>query len=212
MRITLPLAIKNVAAMKWSILDKKLLYRGFFTLSQFSLKHDLFEGGESKPLSRELLDRGQAAAVLPYDPVRDEVVLIEQFRIGAVEDPSGPWLIEVIAGLYEPGEPVEDLIHREALEEAGCTVSDLIPLFHYYSSPGGSNEEIDLYIARTDTSGVGGIHGLDDEGEDIRVLVMKSDAAFDLLAQGHIDSAMPIIALQWLQLNREKIREQWQQQ
>ena len=211
MRITLPLAIKNVAAMKWSILDKKLLYRGFFTLSQFSLKHDLFEGGESKPLIRELLDRGQAAAVLPYDPVRDEVVLIEQFRIGAVEDPSGPWLIEVIAGLCEPGEPVEDLIHREALEEAGCAVSDLIPLFHYYSSPGGSNEEIDLYIARTDTSGVGGIHGLDDEGEDIRVLVMKSDAAFDLLEQGRIDSAMPIIAQQWLQLNREKIREQWQQ-
>ena len=198
--------------MKWSILDKKLLYRGFFTLEQFSIKHDLFEGGESKPLIRELLDRGQAAAVLPYDPVRDEVVLIEQFRIGAVEDPSGPWLIEVIAGLYEPDEPVEDLIHREALEEAGCTISDLIPLFHYYSSPGGSNEEIDLYIARTDTSGVGGIHGLDDEGEDIRVLVMKSEAAFDLLEQGRIDSAMPIIALQWLQLNREKIREQWQQQ
>lgn len=210
MRITLPLAIKNVAAMKWSILDKKLLYHGFFTLEQFSLKHDLFDGGESKPLIRELLDRGQAAAVLPYDPVRDEVVLIEQFRIGAVEDTSGPWLIEVIAGLCEPDEPVEDLIHREALEEAGCTISDLIPLFHYYSSPGGSNEEIELYLARTDTSDVGGIHGLDDEGEDIRVLVMKSDAAFDLLEQGRIDSAMPIIALQWLQLNREKIREQWQ--
>jgi ADP-ribose pyrophosphatase len=142
--------------------------------------------------------------------VRDEVVLIEQFRIGAVEDPSGPWLIEVIAGLYEPGEPVEDLIHREALEEAGCTVSDLIPLFHYYSSPGGSNEEIDLYIARTDTSAVGGTFGLDEEGEDIRVHVMKSEVAFEMLEQGSIDSAMPIIALQWLQLNRDKIRSIWQ--
>ena len=195
--------------MKWSILDKKLLYHGFFTLSQFSIKHGLFDGGESKPLIRELLDRGKAAAVLPYDPVRDEVVLIEQFRIGAIEDPSGPWLIEVVAGLCEPGEPVEDLIHREAMEEAGCTVSDLMHIFHYYSSPGGSNEEIDLYIARTESGGLGGIHGLDYEGEDIRVHVMKSDDAFELLAQGRIDSAMPIIALQWLQLNRERIRSHW---
>ena len=195
--------------MKWSILDKKLLYHGFFTLSQFSIKHGLFDGGESKPLIRELLDRGKAAAVLPYDPVRDEVVLIEQFRIGAIEDASGPWLIEVVAGLCEPGEPVEDLIHREAMEEAGCKVSDLIHIFHYYSSPGGSNEEIDLYIARTESGGLGGVHGLDHEGEDIRVHVMKFDDAFELLAQGRIDSAMPIIALQWLQLNRERIRSQW---
>ena len=195
--------------MKWSILDKKLLYHGFFTLSQFSIKHGLFDGGESKPLIRELLDRGKAAAVLPYDPVRDEVVLIEQFRIGAIEDASGPWLIEVVAGLCEPGEPVEDLIHREAMEEAGCKVSDLMHIFHYYSSPGGSNEEIDLYIARTESGGLGGVHGLDHEGEDIRVHVMKCDDAFELLAQGRIDSAMPIIALQWLQLNRERIRSQW---
>ena len=196
--------------MKWSILDKKQLYRGFFTLKRYDLKHDLFDGGESIPLVRELLDRGQAAAVLPYDPVRDEVVLIEQFRIGACDDPSGPWMIEIIAGLREPGEPIEDLIHREAMEEAGCTISDLLHLFHYYSSPGGSNEEIDLYLARTDSTGLGGICGLDEEGEDIRVLVMKSDAAFDLLDRGRVDSAMPIIALQWLQLNRDKIRRQWQ--
>ena len=195
--------------MKWSIINKQFLYQGFFKLIGFDLKHDLFEGGESRLLRRELLDRGQAAAVLPYDPVRDEVVLIEQFRIGACDDPSGPWLVETIAGLVEPGEPVEDLIHREAMEEAGCTVSDLLHIFHYYSSPGGSNEEIDLYIARTDSTEIGGIHGLDHEGEDIRVQVMKSDAAFELLAQGRIDSAMPIIALQWLQLNRERIRSQW---
>lgn len=195
--------------MKWSILDKKLLYRGFFTLNRFDLKHDLFAGGESQPQVREVLDRGQAAAVLPYDPVRDEVVLIEQFRIGACEDPSGPWLIETIAGLVEPGEAVEDLIHREAMEEAGCTVSDLIHIYHYYSSPGGSNEEIDLYIARTETAELGGVHGLDHEGEDIRVHVVSSDTAFAWLDQGRVDSAMPIIALQWLRAKREEIRQQW---
>ena len=88
--------------MKWSVVSNKLLYGGFFKLYRFELRHDLFDGGESPVLTRELLDRHHAAAVLPYDPVRDELVLIEQFRIGAGEDASGPWLIEIIAGLREP--------------------------------------------------------------------------------------------------------------
>lgn len=195
--------------MKWSVISKKSLYRGFFKLTGFELKHSMFAGGESMVLSRELLDRGQAAAVLPYDPVRDEVVLIEQFRIGAGGDPSGPWLIEIIAGLQEPDESAEELIHREAEEEAGCKISNLILMHHYYSSPGGSNEQIQIYFARTETTGLGGIHGVDEEGEDIRVHVISSDAAFDWLDQGRIDSALPIIALQWFRLNRDKIRKQW---
>jgi ADP-ribose pyrophosphatase len=195
--------------MKWSILSNKLLYRGFFKLYRFELKHDLFEGGESPVLTRELLDRYHAAAVLPYDPVRDELVLIEQFRIGAAEDASGPWVMEIIAGLIEPGETAEQLVHREAMEEAGCIISDVIPVHHYYSSPGSSNEKIQIYFARTETEGLGGVHGIDEEGEDIRVHVVSSDTAFDWLDQGRIDSALPIIALQWFRLNRDKIRSQW---
>ncbi|MFW2440408.1 MAG: NUDIX domain-containing protein [Arenicellales bacterium] len=195
--------------MKWSIINKKQLYRGFFGVSGFKLKHELFDGGESAAISRECLDRGQAAAVLPYDPLRDEVVLIEQFRIGAIDDPSGPWLIEIIAGLREEGESAEDLIHREAEEEAGCKLSNLIPIHKYYSSPGGSNEQIQIYFARADTTGPGGIYGLDEEGEDIRVHIISSDTAFEWLDQGRIDSALPIIALQWFRLNRDTIREQW---
>jgi len=195
--------------MKWSVIRKQLLYQGFFKLLRFELTHDLFDGGESVPLSRELLDRGQAAAVLPYDPVRDEVVLIEQFRIGAGDDPSGPWVIEIIAGLQEPGESAEALIHREAKEEAGCQISNLIPIHRYYSSPGSSNEQIQIYFARTEAAGLGGIHGVDEEGEDIRVHVISSDTAFDWLDQGRIDSALPIIALQWFRLNRDNIRKRW---
>lgn len=195
--------------MKWSVINKKSLYRGFFKLTGYELTHDLFEGGESPLLSRELLDRGNAAAVLPYDPVRDEVVLIEQFRIGAGEDPSGPWMIEIIAGLQEPDESAEQVIHREALEEAGCKLTNLIPLHKYYSSPGSSNEQIEIYFARTETAGLGGIHGIDEEGEDIRVHVISSDTAFEWLDQGRIDSALPIIALQWFRLNRDNIRKQW---
>ena len=195
--------------MKWSVISRKLVYSGFFRLSVFELTHDLFEGGESPVLSRELIDRHQAAAVLPYDPVRDEVVLIEQFRIGAGDDDSGPWLIEIIAGLREPGESAEELIHREAAEEAGCKLSECVPVHRYYSSPGSSNEQIQIYFARTDTTGLGGIHGIDEEGEDIRVHVVSSDTAFEWLDRGRIDSAVPIIALQWFRLNRDRIREQW---
>lgn len=195
--------------MKWSIISDKLRYNGFFKVKVFTLKHDLFAGGESVLLSRELLDRGHAAAVLPYDPLRDEVVLIEQFRIGAGQDASGPWVIEIIAGLQEANETAEQVIHREAMEEAGCKVNSLIPVAHYYSSPGSSNEQIQIYFARTDSTNLGGIFGVDEEGEDIRVHVVSSATAFDWLAQGRIDSALPIIALQWFQLNRDKIRQQW---
>ncbi|MGD2053385.1 MAG: NUDIX domain-containing protein [Gammaproteobacteria bacterium] len=195
--------------MKWSVINKKALYRGFFKLTGYELKHDLFEGGESPVLTRELLDRGHAVAVLPYDPVRDEIVLIEQFRIGAGNDPAGPWLIEIIAGLQEQDESEEEVIHREAQEEAGCEISNLIPVHHYYSSPGSSNEQIHIYFARTDTTELGGVHGIDDEGEDIRVHIVNSEQAFKWLDQGRIDSALPIIALQWFKLNRDAIRKQW---
>ena len=198
-----------LANMKWSFINTRSLYKGFFKLTGIELQHDLFAGGQSPVLTRELLDRGNAVAVLPYDPDRDEVVLIEQFRVGACEDETGPWLIEVIAGFQEPDESAEAVVHREALEEAGCTVTDLVPVHRYYSSPGGSNEQIITFIGRTDTSEVGGVHGLDEEGEDIRVHVVSSEQAFEWLDSGRIDSAVPIIAIQWFRLNRERIRNQW---
>ena len=198
-----------LANMKWSIIKKNIRYKGFFKLTEVELQHDLFAGDKSPVLVREVIDRGHAVAVLPYDPVRDEVVLIEQFRIGAGEDSEGPWLIEVIAGYQEPGESAEEVVHREALEEAGCRLSDVELMHRCYSSPGGSSERVTLFFARTDSSSIGGIHGLDEEGEDIRVHVVSSQQAFDWLDSGRIDSAMPIISLQWFRINRERIRQQW---
>ena len=195
--------------MKWSVIQKKLLYSGFFKLTEIKLQHELFAGGQGPVVRRELLDRRQAVAVLPYDPQRDEVVLIEQFRIGAGEDKISPWLIEVIAGYQEAGESAEQVVHREAFEEAGCEVTDLLPMYQYYSSPGGCNEQIQIFLGRTDSSNINGIHGLDEEGEDIKVHVVSSQQAFDWLDSGRIDSAAPIIALQWFRLNRERIRQQW---
>ena len=185
--------------MKWSIVKQRPLYSGFFKLTEFELRHDLFAGGQSPVIRRELLDRHHAAGVLPYDPVRDEVVMVEQFRIGAGEDPSGPWLMEVIAGYREPGEAPEAVVVREAVEEADCVVTDIVPMCRYYSSPGSSNEQIHLYLGRTDVTGVGGVHGLAHEGEDIRVHVASAQTAFEWLDSGRIDNAMAIIALQWFQ-------------
>ena len=122
---------------------------------------------------------------------------------------SGPWMMEIIAGYQEPGESAEDVAYREAHEEAGCEVTELLPMYKYYSSPGGSNEQIQIFLGRTVSSGIEGIHGLDEEGEDIKVHVMKSGQAFDWLDDGRIDSAAPIIALQWFRLNRERIRKEW---
>lgn len=197
------------ANMKWSIINKTLQYDGFFKLSVIKLQHELFAGGNSPVLRRELIDKGDAVSVLPYDPLRDEVVLVEQFRIGAADDNNGPWCIEVIAGYQEPGETAEGVVIREALEEAGCVISELESMYRFYSSPGGSSEQVEVFFARTDTSGIGGIHGLDEEGEDIKVHVVSSQLAFEWLDSGRIDSAMPIIALQWFRANRDLIRERW---
>jgi ADP-ribose pyrophosphatase len=201
--------VQDAAIMKWRILDKTPVYDGFFKLSRLRLQHDKFDGDEDLEITRELIDKGHAVGVLPYDPVRDEVVLVEQFRVGACEDESlngTPWLIEVIAGYKESGESAEAVAIREAIEEADCHITDVQLLHQYYSSAGGSNEIIHVFFALTDTQGLGGIHGLDEEHEDIRVHVVSSEQAFKWLDSGRIDSAMPIIALQWFRMNRDRIR------
>ena len=194
--------------MKWTVVNRKTLFHGFFQLSELKITHQLFAGGESPLLRRELLEKGDAVALLPYDPVRDELVLVEQFRVGALDDPSGPWLIEIIAGYREPHEEPESVAVREALEEAGCHITQLQFIQRYYSTPGGSSEKIHLYFGFTDTSTLGGVHGLEEEGEDIKVRVVSSNTAFEWLDQGKIDSAMPTIALQWFRLHRDEIRQQ----
>ena len=145
----------------------------------------------------------------PYDPQRDCVVLIEQFRIGALDKSANPWLIELVAGLIDKDEQPEEVARREAVEEAGLELAELWPLTQYYPSPGGSDERVHLYVGRCDSLGAGGVHGLEEEGEDIRVLVWSLDEALAALDDGRIDNAASIIALQWLALNRDKVRERW---
>lgn len=191
------------------VVEREACFRGFYKLDRVHLRHRLFAGGMGKLINRELFVRHDAVCVLPYDPQRDCVVLIEQFRIGALDKSVNPWLIELVAGLIDKDEQPEEVARREAVEEAGLELAELWPLSQYYPSPGGSDERVHLYVGRCDSRGAGGVHGLEEEGEDIRVLVWSLDEALAALEDGRIDNAASIIALQWLALNRDKVRERW---
>ncbi|MBQ0732066.1 MAG: NUDIX domain-containing protein [Oleispira antarctica] len=190
------------------IITKESLYSGFFKVDRFEIQHRLFAGGSSEAFSRELFERGEAAAVLLYDPINEVVVLTEQFRIGAALDSrqTSPWLLEVVAGIIEEGEQPAEVARREAQEEAGCIIQDLIPISSYWSSPGGTSEKIHLYCALIDSVGMGGIHGIDHEHEDILVRLIPCEQAYNGIAGGEINNAATIIALQWLKLNQSQLR------
>lgn len=184
-------------------------FQGFYRLDKLFLRHELFNGGMSKQISRELFVRHDAVCVLPYDAVRDEVVLIEQFRVGAVGKVDNPWLIEMVAGLIDKDEQPEEVAHREADEEAGLQIEALWPVTKYFPSPGGSDEYVHLYLGRCSSEGAGGLHGLEEEGEDIRVTVWAFDDALQAVRDGRIINAAAIIAIQWLALNRDEVRGLW---
>ena len=176
-------------------------FDGYFKIERYRFRHRLFSGGWSEILTRELFERGHAVAVLPYDPSRDELVLVEQIRVGAFAASCQPWQIEVVAGIIEPGEDLESVAYRETQEEAGLTIQTLHPMMKYLSSSGGSSETIHLYLGIVDLKDAGGIHGLTCEDEDILVHRVKRDEALQWLASGKIENAATIIALQWLALN-----------
>jgi ADP-ribose pyrophosphatase len=152
--------------------------------------------------------RGDAAAMLPYDPITDHVVLIEQIRVGALEHPN-PWQIEIVAGIVDKQESIEELVCREAVEEAGVDVKQLVPITRYYPSSGGCNERISVFVGHVDATQASGVHGLESEGEDIRVSVVSRERAYQMVESGEIENGASIIALQWLQLNYQKLKQQW---
>jgi ADP-ribose pyrophosphatase len=196
---------------KFEIINETTPFKGFFSVKQFDLKHTLYKGGWSQTITREVFHRGNCVAVLLYDPDRDEVVLIEQFRMGAIQLPAEQaWLLEIVAGAIEEGETAEAVAYRESMEEANCEIETLIKINEFFTSPGGTSELLTLFCGKIDTRDVGGVHGLDSEDEDISVTAMKFDAAYQLLLDGKILSAIPIIALQWLYINRPQLRQDWQ--
>ena len=192
------------------IVEQTRAYDGYFKVDRLRLRHRKFGGAMSDAASRELIDRGRAAAVLPYDPVADAVVLIEQFRVGAHFSLGDGWITEVVAGMIEPGETAPDVARREAVEEAGLSLRRLVPITRVMATPGGSSERYELFCGEVDSSAAGGVFGLAEEGEDIRAFVEPWDIAVKRLADQEAVMAAPAyLALQWLALNRESLRQQW---
>ena len=191
------------------VIEREPCFKGFYRLDRLRLRHRLFAGGMGPEIRRELFVRHDAVCVLPYDPQRDCVVLIEQFRVGALDKSQNPWLLELVAGLIDKDEEPEQVARREAIEEAGLTLGALWPISAYYPSPGGSDERVHLYGGRRDSRLAAGIHGPEEEGEDIRVHVWSFEEALQAVGDGRIDNAASIIALQWLALNRAEVRGLW---
>jgi ADP-ribose pyrophosphatase len=193
----------------YKVLASEAVYNGFLKLKRYRLRHELYQGGESESLVRERLEGLRAASVLLYDPRLDQVVLVEQFRIGAVGQEAVPWVLETVGGFVPEHEADEAVARREALEEANCTIGRIELICEFMVSPGISVDRIVLFCGEVDSSKAAGVHGLDHEGEDIRVVVMAAQEAIGELYTGRANSTSILIALQWLAGNRAGLRERW---
>lgn len=190
------------------ILDAATRYEGFLRIERLRLRCRLFQGGWSGEFSREVLRRQPGVGVLLYDPLLDKVLLVEQFRVGCLDDErNGPWALELVAGLLEEGESPQAVAIREAEEEAGLAIRQVLPVCEYYNSPGGSSEKLSVFCAGFDATRAGGIFGVETEFENIRTVILGREEALKAVAAGRINNAMSIIALQWLQLNLQQARE-----
>lgn len=203
------MGIQQFSQQDIEILKEETLYKGFFKLKRVHFKHKLFAGGESGVVTRELLVKGAASAVIAYDPIKDAVILVEQVRIGAYQPQSSqsPWLLELIAGMVEEGEKPEEVALRESEEEAGVQVTDLQHCLSVWDSPGGVIERIHLFVGKVDSTQAKGIHGLAEENEDIRVHVVSREKAYQWVNEGKIDNGIAVLGLQWLQLNYRSLQQ-----
>lgn len=199
----------NFKSADIEILKREAVYNGFLKVDKISLKHRLFEGGWSDWIDRELSVRDEAVGVLLFDPVRNQVVLVKQFRVGAIDDEASPLLLELVAGMAGRNEELEEVARRETIEESNCEIIEIVKICDYYSSPGVSNEKVTLFCGKVDAGNAGGTFGLAEENEDIEVVILPYADAEVALSSGTINNAMSIIALQWLSLNKKTLQDVW---
>ena len=191
------------------VTTQETVFQGYFRVDALTLRHKRFDGSWTQSIRRELFQRGDAVAVLPWDVKEDRIVLIEQFRPGAIRGADSPWMLEAVAGVVEDGESDEAVAHREAAEEAGCTMDLLLPITSYYPSPGACSEQIRLFIGRLTSSAVGEVRGVETENEDILVHSVTRTQAITLLDAGKINNGLTIIALHWLARHGDRLRSDW---
>jgi ADP-ribose pyrophosphatase len=194
-----------------AISDLRRPYLGYFMVEEQDLSIPRFDGGLSPVVTRAAFVAGDAVTVLPWDPVRDRVLLVEQFRFAPhVRGDAHPFTLEAVAGRIDPGETPEDAARREAMEEAGLDLGPLARVAAYYPSPGAVTEHLTSFVAQADLpDGTGGLGGLADESEDIRAHVISFDRLMALVASGEVGNGPLILTALWLRTERERLRAEW---
>ncbi len=187
---------------------RRLAYSKFFSVEEYDFSHKRFAGGYGREVNREAFISADAVTVLPYDPVRDRVMLIEQFRTGPfARGDSQPWMLEAIAGRVDGGETAEAAARREAVEEAGLTLGALHLVGKYYPTPGAKSEFLYGFVAEADLpDSAAGLGGLESEGEDIRSHIIPFDQAMDLIDSGEINVGPLILLVLQLARLRPRLR------
>ncbi len=191
------------------IISRSLAHDGFLKIEHLRLRHRLFSGGWSEVMLRELQPRNPAVGVLLFDPARDTLLLVRQFRVGMYGEDANAWPLEIVAGMVANGEELEEVARRESKEESNCVPAELIRICEYYNSPGVTNEKITIFCGRFDSATAGGVYGLDEEHEDIEVQLLSYADAIQMLEDGELNNAMTLVALQWLQLHRQELLDRW---
>ena len=186
---------------KFKIIDKKNLYDGFFKMNEVTLKYRKYDGNWSNNIKRELFGGAQVAAVLPYDPISKEIILIQQFRPGTISRDIDHYLDEIVAGIIDEGESPEIAAKRECLEETGCEVKKLIPIQGYFPAPGSSESFYHLFLGEVKSFKGSKIQGLENENEDIFVKCFKINEVRKKMEDGKILNGLTLIALQWFFLH-----------
>lgn len=182
---------------QFTLHDSREVYRGFFKFDRHTVSFEKFSGGMIENVWRECSKKGDIVAVLPYDPVRQEMILVEQFRVGMAIRGNHPWTLEIVAGFMDvEGEDEITTAKRELSEETGCSAQAIYPLLAYYPSPGGSASKVHIFIAEVDADEALQHTGLEAEGEDICVHRIPLAEMREKVARNDIDNATAIIALQ----------------
>lgn len=185
----------------FNIIDKKKLYRGFFELNQLTFKHKKHDGSWSKPLIREVFGGAHVATVLPFDPLTNKIILLDQVRVGLLEKNCDPITKEIVAGIINKNETPEEAAIRECKEEIGCEIKNLLKIHSYYPTPGSSQSYYHLFLGEVESFKGERILGMKEEDEDIMARCYSIKKVKSMLNNGKIINGLTLIALQWFLLN-----------
>ena len=190
--------------LKYKILNKKNLYSGFFNLNKYEFVHKKHDGNWTKNIQREIFSGSQVSTLLPYDPIRKEIILIQQFRAGVLSKYDEKYLYEIVAGIIDKNEKPEDTARRECLEETGCEVKKILPIQGYFPAPGSSESYFHLFLGEVNAFDGERIKGLENENEDILVKAFKINEVKKMLKKKEIQNGVTLVALQWFFLEYYK--------